>query len=386
MIRLLENNQTQHLDSLSIYMHWPFCQAKCPYCDFNSYAVEDYDVKRFTKAYKIALVESAQHTGKRLVETIYFGGGTPSMMPASMIADILAHIDTFHHISPDVEITLEANPTSFELQKFKEFKAAGINRLSLGVQSLRNDRLKFLGRWHSVWDAILAIKESQKIFDRMSFDLIYAFEDQDLDDWKKELREAISLASGHLSLYQLTIEPATVFGRNNVKVLKDTKAAKAYEQTLQMMEDAAMPAYEISNFAACGQESRHNLNYWNMGDWIGIGPGAHGRISIKEQRRFAVQDRRYPKGWLAAVEDHRHGRQSMKLLSQDEIQTELILTKLRTKWGCTKGELSFVSQHKLDQMINEGYLYHITDDQIAATTKGWLVYNSMLQYLLSEHV
>ncbi len=381
MIRLLENKKL-NLDLLSIYIHWPFCKAKCPYCDFNSYAVENFDVGRFTKAYKTALLESVQHTGKRVITSVYFGGGTPSMMPAAMVSDILTHIDDMHQLSDDVEITLEANPTSFEIQKFKEFKAAGVNRLSLGVQSLRDERLKFLGRWHSASEAILAIKESQKIFDRMSFDLIYAFADENLNDWKKELGEAIQLASGHLSLYQLTIEPATIFGRNGVQILEETQAAKAYEQTLQLMEDAAIPPYEISNFAANGQESRHNINYWNGGDWVGIGPGAHGRITKKGGGRFATQDSRYPEGWLTAIENQNHGRQSMRLLTQDEIQTELVLTKLRTKWGCAVDELSFIDPYKLEQMIKEGYLHYISKDQIGATTKGWLIYNSMLQYLL----
>ncbi len=379
MITPLVNKQD--LDTVAIYIHWPFCKAKCPYCDFNSYATEQYDLARFHHAYITALSESIEHTGKRMISSIYFGGGTPSMMPASLVEAVIKHIADLHQLSADTEITLEANPTSFEMQKFRDFRSAGVNRLSLGVQSLRDDILTFLGRWHNVADAIAAIEASQNIFECMSFDLIYAHPEQSLDAWKKELKQAIALAHGHLSLYQLTIEPTTVFGKQKIQPLEDNNAAIFYTETLKMMKQAGIEAYEISNFAKEGHESQHNLNYWNMGDWVGVGAGAHGRIT-KQNIRYATQDSRYPDGWLQAVEKHGHGRQSMRALNEYEIQTERILTKMRTKWGCSKQELAFIDSEKIYHLCKANYLYERPDGNIAATAQGWLLYDSVLEYLL----
>lgn len=367
-------------NNLSIYLHWPFCQQKCPYCDFNSYAKEDIDTEIWLNAYISAIDESLSHTGKRNITSIYFGGGTPSLMPPMMVEKILEAISLIHEIPPHVEITLEANPTSFEASRFFNFKSAGINRLSIGVQSFDDKTLKFLGRWHNAHDAITTLNFAQKYFDRFSFDLIYARPEQSLSDWEDELTKALKLAKGHLSLYQLTIEPATPFGRQKQTSLDDDRAALMYLRTMEIMEAKGLAAYEVSNFASSGQESRHNLNYWQGGDWIGIGAGAHGRF-FKKSQRIATQDALYPQGWLKKVEQYGHGRQSLSEIPLAEQKTEVIMTGLRTKWGFPISLLSDAQRQKLEPLKEEGL---ITEEQgqIKASYQGWLLLNSLIAHIL----
>ncbi len=368
------------MKSLSIYIHWPYCERKCPYCDFNSYKKENIDVEIWLEAYKSALKESFTHTGKRNIASIYFGGGTPSLMPPTLIEEVLKEIAELYFLSTDIEITLEANPTTFELSRFLAFKAAGINRLSIGVQSFNDKVLQFLGRLHTADEAKAILNFTHQHFERFSFDLIYALPKQMLNTWKAELSEAISLAKGHLSLYQLTIEPTTAFSRQKQISLSDNKAADMYLETLYMMEKAGMPAYEISNFSTKGQESRHNLNYWQAGDWIGIGPGAHGRFT-QEKKRIATQDALYPKGWLKKVQKYGHARLSFKEVSLEKQKMEAIMTGLRTSLGFPS---SLLSQRQKENLIalKEAKLLYEENNHIKATHQGWLLLNRLLAHII----
>ncbi len=367
--------------NLAIYIHWPFCTQKCPYCDFNSYKQEKIDSDIWLNAYKTALRESLIHSEKRSITSIYFGGGTPSLMPLDVLEGILDEISLMHYINDDAEITLEANPTTFEASRFLAFKTLGINRLSIGVQSFDDNALSFLGRTHNAQDAQKTLAFAQKHFKRFSFDLIYARPEQSLSAWQKELAQAFTFAGGHLSLYQLTIEPATVFGRQKQMPLDDDRAAHMFLQTLEIMDKAHMPAYEVSNFASEGQESRHNLNYWQGGDCIGIGAGAHGRF-YQGHKRIATQDALYPEGWLKKVQKQGHGRQSLTEIPVNEQIAENIMTGLRTKYGCALSLFSEPQQKRLKPLMEEG-LIKIENNHVIATAQGWLLLNSLLQHILA---
>ncbi len=278
----------QERASLAIYIHWPFCQAKCPYCDFNSYARDRagagaLNERDWRAAYGRELEHYARLLPQRRVRSVFFGGGTPSLMEAETVGFVLDKIARLWGIGADVEVTLEANPGSSEAGKFAGFRAAGVNRLSLGVQALREEDLRFLGRVHSVGEALQALDLARKTFPRFSFDLIYARRGQTLAAWERELREALALAGDHLSLYQLTIEPNTAFhtraARGEALTAEEIPSVEMYELTQGLMSQAGLPAYEISNHARAGQECRHNLTYWRYGDYLGIGPGAHGRYA-----------------------------------------------------------------------------------------------------------
>jgi len=289
-----------------IYIHWPFCKSKCPYCDFNSHVSDQIDQVRWRDAYFTSLAYWLPKTQDRKVDTVFFGGGTPSLMNPQTVSDILSFIKEHWATDPDWEVTLEANPTSFEIPKFEAFREGGVNRVSIGVQSLREDDLKFLGREHTLDQARDAIRSAARIFDRSSFDLIYARPNQTLEAWRDELEEALEMAGGHMSLYQLTIERGTPFytrhARGEFEIPEQDAAADFYDMTQQMMQSAGLPAYEVSNHARAGEESRHNLIYWRYGDYLGIGPGAHGRITMEGQK-FALRDHRAPDVWLSRVQD-----------------------------------------------------------------------------------
>jgi len=279
-------------DLFGVYIHWPFCKSKCPYCDFNSHVSDSVDHNAWAKSYAHEIDHVASMTGQREVTSIFFGGGTPSLMKPQTVEHILNHLCTVWNVSKDIEITLEANPTSIEADKFSDFKAAGINRVSVGVQSLRDSDLKFLGREHSAKEAIGAIKIANDIFERVSFDLIYARPEQTIESWREELTEALEYANGHLSLYQLTIEQGTPFyameARGDFRIPEADQAGEFYEVTQEILNAAGLPAYEISNHAAKGQESAHNLTYWRYGDYAGIGPGAHGRLTL-DAKKYATR-------------------------------------------------------------------------------------------------
>jgi oxygen-independent coproporphyrinogen-3 oxidase len=320
-----------------VYVHWPFCAQKCPYCDFNSHVrFGGIDEARFRSAFLRELMHTAARTGPRTVSSIFFGGGTPSLMAPETVAAILEQIAALWSVKPDAEITLEANPGSVEAGRFRGYRTAGVNRVSLGVQSLRDDILKSLGRIHSVAEAKAAIEIARATFDRFSFDLIYARPGQTLPAWKDELRDALAIAGQHLSLYQLTIEPETPFAALYAAgklVIPDEEAALAlYDTTQELTAAAGLPAYEVSNHATPGEESRHNLLYWRYGEYAGCGPGAHGRLAGGGVRH-ATSTERNPEAWAARVEQDGHGITEDTPLSAAEEADELLLMGLRLSEG-----------------------------------------------------
>jgi oxygen-independent coproporphyrinogen-3 oxidase len=321
-----------------VYIHWPFCAQKCPYCDFNSHVrFGGWDEARFLDAYLRELDSVKARVGDQDVYSVFFGGGTPSLMQPATVAAILDHIGKLWSVTPGAEITLEANPNSVEAGRFAGYRAAGINRVSIGVQSLRDDELKRLGRLHSVDEARTAIEIASRTFDRYSFDLIYARPGQTIDAWRAELAQAIAMAGGHLSLYQLTIEPDTPYAELHARgrlVIPDADAAlDLYALTQDMTAAAGLPAYEISNHAACGEESRHNLLYWRYGAYAGVGPGAHGRLVLPDGRRVSTATERNPERWVESVEQSGQGFTDETVLSFEEQADEMLLMGLRLTEG-----------------------------------------------------
>jgi putative oxygen-independent coproporphyrinogen III oxidase len=377
-----------------IYVHWPFCRSKCPYCDFNSHVRERVDHARW----RVALLRELEHyaadaTGRE-VTSIFFGGGTPSLMEPETVAALIARVRDLFPVAADVEITLEANPTSAEIGKFRAFRAAGVNRVSLGVQSLVADDLRFLGRQHDAAQALAAVQMAAATFDRFSFDLIYARPGQSLDQWRVELDRALDFAAGHISLYQLTIEPGTQFeqavARGDFRVLDEEHAAELYEATVVRLGQAGLGDYEISNFARSGQESRHNLTYWRYGDYIGIGPGAHGRITIRAEK-FATRQHRAPEAWLDLVERDGHATRQRDIVARAERLSELLMMGLRLKEGVPLARIEderaqpvtqAIDQARLQRLIDGGFLA-LSDDRIAATQQGRQRLDSVLAALIS---
>jgi oxygen-independent coproporphyrinogen-3 oxidase len=346
-----------------VYIHWPFCAQKCPYCDFNSHVrFGGWDEPRYLAAYKRELDHVAALIGDkraRTVSSIFFGGGTPSLMKPETVGAIL---------DPNAEITLEANPGSVEAARFAGYRTAGVNRVSIGVQSLRDADLKRLGRIHSVEEAKAAIGIATRTFDRVSFDLIYARPEQTLDGWREELTEAIAMAAGHLSLYQLTIEPETRFADLYAKGRLVIPAAEAahdlYELTQELTQSAGLAQYEISNHARPGEESRHNLLYWRYGAYAGVGPGAHGRIETSAAH-LATQTERSPERWLASVEQHGHGIVDTEDLTPAARADEMLLMGLRLGEGVDLDRLAAVggltpSAAKLADLAAQGLIEHAT--------------------------
>ena len=314
-----------------LYVHWPFCQAKCPYCDFNSHVVEKIDQDHWRDAFRKEVARVKNDLPDRTLNTIFFGGGTPSLMTPETVDAVISAAREAWPFANDMEITLEANPTSIEAERFRGFLGAGINRVSIGVQALNNEDLRRLGRLHSADEARRAVELAKSIFPRVSFDLIYARQDQSLSDWESELTEALELADGHLSLYQLTIEPGTAFGdRFAVGKLRglpeEGLAADMFELTQDLTSRHGLHAYEVSNHAAPGCESRHNLIYWRGHDWLGIGPGAHGRFTFGE-RRIATESHSLPSDWLNAVSDGSGENVRTTLTEQDDVEERLMMSK-----------------------------------------------------------
>lgn len=355
------------LNDLSIYIHYPFCKSKCPYCDFNSHVHSSIDHQAFLNAYLTELDYFGQLLKNRRIKTIFFGGGTPSLMPVSLAASILKKIATIWSIDSDCEITLEANPTSFEAMKFKEFKEVGINRLSIGIQALNDADLKFLGRNHSAIEAISTIKSAQKIFDNYSFDLIYARPGQTVQNWQEELKQAIELSANHLSLYQLTIEKGTKFysqyQRKEFYLPDENLAADFYELTNNITSDYGLSLYEISNYAKADFECKHNLVYWQSGDYLGIGAGAHSRVYLDGiKNRLALMMVHEPILWLKKVTENGNGLQSKNEINQVELLEEIIMMALRTKEGLTRQILKnhcLVTDEPLDAIFNFKKLSHL---------------------------
>ena len=318
--------------SLALYIHWPFCVSKCPYCDFNSHVRETIDQDAWRSALLADLAHEAKLSQGATLTSIFFGGGTPSLMPPATVAALIDAAAAHWDLAPDIEITLEANPSSVEAARFADLGKAGVNRVSLGLQSLDDKALKFLGRAHDVAEGLAALDTAQKVFARTSFDLIYALPGQSDTDWTKELTRALGFGTNHLSLYQLTIEPGTQFAslarRGQLGEASPDDGARLYELTQKLCEDAGLPAYEISNHARPGEESRHNLTYWRYQDYAGIGPGAHGRRTGQATIRH-----KKPENWLSAVERNGHGLQSEEALAPADQHAERLMMGLRLSEG-----------------------------------------------------
>ena len=385
-------NVTDETD-FGVYVHFPFCQRKCPYCDFNSHVrVNGWDEDRLLRAYLSELNHVAQWIGARTVSSIFFGGGTPSLMKPTTVASIIDAITARFSPAKNIEITLEANPGSVEAARFSGYKSAGVNRVSIGVQALNDTDLRALGRIHSADEARAAIELAAQIFDRYSFDLIYARPHQELSSWCKELTQALQLSSDHLSLYQLTIEPDTPFEKRyaagKLTIPDSESALKLYDATQDIMDAVGMPAYEISNHASQGMESRHNLIYWRYHDYAGIGPGAHGRLSINGTR-FATAAEKNPDTWLQLVEKQNHGYREITKLNQRQIADELLLMGLRLRDGIDLDRLAKLGGVRPSQaIIDDLAINHFakTDDKgarLRTTDKGRSILNEIV-YRLSE--
>jgi putative oxygen-independent coproporphyrinogen III oxidase len=371
-----------------IYIHWPFCASKCPYCDFNSHVrAGGIDEARFLRAYLRELRHWAGLAPGRSIGSIFFGGGTPSLMSAATIATILDEISHLWSVDAHAEITLEANPSSVEAARFRDYRSAGINRVSLGVQSLNDADLRALGRLHTVEEALTAIDVSREAFDRFSFDLIYARPGQTLQAWQEELAQALALAGRHLSLYQLTIEAGTPFAelhaRGKLKVPDSELAHDFYELTQELTERAGLPAYEISNHAAPGEECRHNLLYWRYGEYVGIGPGAHGRVLINGTRHATATERQ-PERWAERVETAGHGICESTPLSRSEQADEALLMGLRLSEGLDLDRLAAGSglqprAHIVQELSDAGLIERVGPGRLLrASRSGRIILNTVV--------
>lgn len=373
------------LSPISLYIHWPFCKSKCPYCDFNSHVRDLIDHTSMISAYKKELDHFEEILKDRCINTIFFGGGTPSLAEPEVIHEILNHIYKKYNVSNTVEITMEANPTSIESEKFHSLSKSGINRISIGMQSLRDQNLKFLGREHSANEAINAVKTAYKYFNKLSLDFIYSLPKQTLSEWMEELNMIYQLSHGHLSLYQLTIEKGTKFYKD-LKVEKfvmptDEISEEMYISTSEFLEERGMIAYEVSNYASPGNECRHNLNYWNYGDYIGIGAGAHGRYTINGNKH-ATQMLSSPEAWLNAIEKEGVAFQQNYILSSTEAEKERVIMGMRLSSGIT--DYMFLNKKKID-FLESVNLVTTNNNSLKCTNRGRLVLNSIIQYLTDEN-
>ena len=372
-----------------LYVHWPFCASKCPYCDFNSHVTASIDQRKWAGAYRTDLARTGAEAGGRVLNSIFFGGGTPSLMEPDTVAAVIEAAREHWQFANDIEITLEANPTSVEMGRFRGFADAGVNRLSMGVQALDDNDLRKLGRMHSVAEARAAFDIARACFDRISFDLIYARQDQSREDWRRELSEALSMAADHLSLYQLTIEPGTAFGARHAKgglrgLPDDDHAADMYLETQDICAAAGMPAYEVSNHAAAGAESRHNMVYWRQGDWAAVGPGAHGRMTLGGTR-YATEAHRAPGEWLAAVGAQGHGESLREALPLDDRALEYLLMSMRLSEGMEIARYEALSRNALPEtrvadLLQLG-LIEVAQGRVRATDQGRPVLNGILREL-----
>jgi putative oxygen-independent coproporphyrinogen III oxidase len=385
-------------EPLAVYIHWPFCLSKCPYCDFNSHVRERIDAARWTRALLADLERQAALAPDRTVTSIFFGGGTPSLMPPETVAALVARVEALWPVAPDLEVTLEANPNSAEAARFAGFAAAGVNRLSLGIQALDPQALRFLGRGHDRDEAIAAIRLARASFARTSFDLIYARPGQSLQAWQAELGEALTLAGDHLSLYQLTIEPGTGFAaraaRGDLVMPDEETAAALFEATQERLAAAGLPAYEISNHARPGAECRHNLAYWRYDDYLGIGPGAHGRVTQPRSDygggKIATRQRRTPEAWLAAVERSGTAIDEMTPIAPETAVEEIVMMGLRLVEGVSRRRLEAVSGRAVEELfaarlprLVEGGFLTLDTDRLAATAAGRQRLNALLAALLA---
>jgi putative oxygen-independent coproporphyrinogen III oxidase len=379
---------------LALYIHWPFCKSKCPYCDFNSHVRETIDETRWRRALLSELDHQAAEMPHRRLGSVFFGGGTPSLMAPSTVAALLDRAARDFELAADLEVTLEANPSSLEAARFRELHEAGVNRLSLGVQALDDRALRFLGRAHDLAEALAAIALARRHFPRYSFDLIYGRPGQNVQQWRSELERALVLAGDHLSLYQLTIEPGTAFAaafaRGDFALPDDECSAALFEATQERLAAAGLAAYEISNHARPGGECRHNLAYWRYRDYAGIGPGAHGRLTEDGIKR-ATRRHRAPQTWLAAVEANGHGLAEAVALSPQERRQEMLMMGLRLAEGVERRRFrqetgeeiqAALADARLDALIEGGFLI-LDESGLKATPFGRQRLNAVLTQLLT---
>lgn len=372
-----------------LYVHWPFCASKCPYCDFNSHVVDRVDQRRWADALAAEIARLAAETPGRHLGSIFFGGGTPSLMEPETVDAVIRAARAGWGFVNDIEISLEANPTSVEKSRFRGFAEAGVNRLSMGIQALNDADLRRLGRMHSVAEARAAFNVARDSFDRVSFDLIYARQGQDRAAWRAELREALTMAVDHLSLYQLTIEPGTAFGaRADAGKLRDLPdddlSADMYADTQDLCAAAGMAGYEISNHARDGAASRHNLVYWRQGDWAAVGPGAHGRLTLPEGR-MATEALRAPGAWLNAVEAQGTGELPREFIPAGEQATEYLLMAMRLNEGLDEARYARLAGQPLDEAaiasLQDLGMVSRAEGRVRATDAGRPVLNAILREL-----
>ena len=373
----------------ALYIHWPFCLKKCPYCDFNSHVRPPINHAIWREALLRELDYYGAETKNRTLTSIFFGGGTPSLMKADTVGQILDKVGNYWQVSEDVEITLEANPTSTESKKFLDFQKAGINRLSIGVQSFDDEALAYLGRDHSAAEAIKAIEVANTAFDRTSFDLIYAIPGQSRDHWQNQMKQALSLVRDHLSMYQLTIESGTAFHRAGMQGVDTELAADLFDDTQLFFDGAGLPAYEVSNHAKKGKECKHNLVYWKGGDYVGIGPGAHGRLQLNNQM-VATYQIHNPENWLKAIDEKGFGTAKRRILDQAVRAEELLILGLRLAQGIDLklvqlltgiNVLNHVNKDQLLVLQNYGLMKSSTT-HLATTSKGRMQLNSVIAKLI----
>jgi putative oxygen-independent coproporphyrinogen III oxidase len=374
-------------DAFGVYVHWPFCLSKCPYCDFNSHVRHaPVDQQRFARAFAREIETTAARTGGRQVSSIFLGGGTPSLMQPETVGAVLDAIGKHWRVAPDVEVTLEANPTSVEATRFRGYRAAGVNRVSLGVQALDDASLKALGRLHTAREALEAVAIARTVFDRYSFDLIYARPDQTPQMWAAELKQAIREAAEHLSLYQLTIEPETPFfglhAAGKLNTPDEATARALYDVTQQVCAAEGLPSYEISNHARAGAECRHNLVYWRGQEYAGVGPGAHGRLDI-DGARHAIATERRPESWLMRVEAVGHGITTDDVLNSEERADEFLLMGLRLAEGIDPERYATLSGRALDPqriaaLREEGAIVVDADGRLRVTQAGFPVLDAVV--------
>ncbi len=371
----------------AVYVHWPFCAAKCPYCDFNSHVRhQPPDQARFARAFAAEIATTADRTGPRTVSSIFLGGGTPSLMEPATVGAVLEAIGKHWNVLPDAEITMEANPSSVEAERFRGYRAAGVNRVSMGVQALNDAELRFLGRLHNVAEAYAAIEIARETFPRLSFDLIYARPGQTPEAWAAELKSALTRAADHLSLYQLTIEDGTPFAAlyraGKLKVPDEDTAADLYAVTQEVCDAAGMSAYEVSNHARPGAECRHNMVYWRYGEYAGIGPGAHGRLKLPDGRH-ATSTERLPEAWLARVESRGDGLIVDDILSREEEGDEMLLMGLRLAEGIDVERYQHLSGRPLDpeqlaDLVAHGMVERTRTGRVRVTRAGYFVLDAVV--------
>ncbi|MEK9672068.1 MAG: radical SAM family heme chaperone HemW [Rhodospirillaceae bacterium] len=376
---------------LGVYVHWPFCKSKCPYCDFNSHVPEgSVDQALWADALIADLTDYARDTPGRTVETMFFGGGTPSLMAPETVARVIAWVKSLWPTAPGMEISLEANPTSVETETLPALKAAGITRLSLGIQAFNDADLATLGRTHSAKDALKALELAKYIFQEYSFDLIYARSGQTESGWREELTQALEHAGPHLSFYQLTIESGTPFHRDGVEAADDDTGAVLYDATQEILDGAGLPAYEISNHARPGHECRHNLNIWRGWDYVGVGPGAHGRLCIGGDN-FGTHQIHNPERWLQSVLGKGHGGAKRRSLKPEDRATERIMMGLRLGEGIDRARFraqtgedvtAYLDADAVRQAADGGYL-DVTGDCFRATADGRLRLNGLLARIIA---